>query len=152
MTKGGGYGILCKVFYFTAGVVINMFVKNMRFPILLDTYGVLFSDRKRELLDYYYNEDYSLTEISELTGISRQGVRDSIKKCEEEIFSIESKLKLVETTEKMRSSLSEVIAELETIAESNTNSDLRLAVEKLKSIRSSLGQDSFDDIPEKSDT
>ena len=57
-----------------------MFEKNMKFPILLDTYGSLLTDRKREILDYYYNEDYSLAEISEITGISRQGVRDSIKK------------------------------------------------------------------------
>ena len=121
---------------------INMFEKNMRFPILLDTYGILFSDRKREILDYYYNEDYSLTEISELTGISRQGVRDSIKKCEEEIFSIESKLKIVENTEKARASLSEVIAELEKIAENENNSSIRLAVEKLEGIRGSLGAQS----------
>ena len=34
-----------------------MFEKNMKFPILLDTYGSLLTDRKREILDYYYNED-----------------------------------------------------------------------------------------------
>lgn len=66
-----------------------MFEKNMKFPILLDTYGSLLTDRKREILDYYYNEDYSLAEISEITGISRQGVRDSIKKSEEELFQLE---------------------------------------------------------------
>lgn len=49
-----------------------MFEKNMKFSILLDTYGSLLSDRKREILEYYYNDDYSLAEISEITGISRQ--------------------------------------------------------------------------------
>ena len=71
----------------------------MKFPLLLDTYGVLLTERKREILDYYYNDDYSLSEISELTGISRQGVRDSIKKSEEEIYGYESKLKIVEKYE-----------------------------------------------------
>jgi len=71
----------------------------MKFPLLLDTYGVLLTERKREILDYYYNDDYSLSEISELTGISRQGVRDSIKKSEEEINGYESKLKIVEKRE-----------------------------------------------------
>lgn len=71
----------------------------MKFPLLLDTYGVLLTERKREILNYYYNDDYSLSEISELTGISRQGVRDSIKKSEEEIYGYESKLKIVEKHE-----------------------------------------------------
>ncbi len=98
--------------------MIQIFEKNMKFPILLDTYGVLLSDRKRELLDYYYNEDYSLSEISELTGISRQGVRDSIKKSEEEIHEWESKLKIVETNEKKAVFYSALADELKDISSS----------------------------------
>ena len=79
--------------------MIYIYEKNMKFPLLLDTYGVLLTERKREILDYYYNDDYSLSEISELTGISRQGVRDSIKKSEDEIYGYESKLKIVEKHE-----------------------------------------------------
>ena len=72
--------------------VIVIFEKNMKFPLLLDTYGCLLSERKREIVEYYYNDDYSLAEISEITGISRQGVRDSIKKTEDEIYFLEEKL------------------------------------------------------------
>ena len=72
--------------------MIVIFEKNMKFPLLLDIYGSLLSDRRRELVEYYYNDDYSLAEISEITGISRQGVRDSIKKSEDEIYSLEEKL------------------------------------------------------------
>ena len=72
--------------------MILIFEKNMKFPLLLDIYGSLLSDRRRELVEYYYNDDYSLAEISEITGLSRQGVRDSIKKSEEEIYSLEEKL------------------------------------------------------------
>jgi len=77
----------------------------MKFPLLLDAYGALLSERKRELIEYYYNDDYSLAEISEITGISRQGVRDSIKKSEEEIHSLEEKLGIAETKEKLLSHL-----------------------------------------------
>ncbi len=92
--------------------VIPIFEKNMKFPLLLDTYGSLLTERKRELLDYYYNEDYSLSEISELTGISRQGVRDSIKKSEEEILKLESKLNIVQKNEELSDALTAVLADL----------------------------------------
>ena len=39
--------------------MIQIFVKDMRFPLLLDAYGGLLTDRKRELLEYYYNDDLS---------------------------------------------------------------------------------------------
>ena len=92
--------------------MIPIFEKNMKFPLLLDTYGPLLTDRKREILDYYYNEDYSLSEISELTGISRQGVRDSIKKSEEEILKLESKLNIVQKNEELSDALTAVLNEL----------------------------------------
>ena len=84
-----------------------MFAKNLIFPCLLDIYGPLLTDRKRELLDYYYDEDYSLSEISELTGISRQGIRDSIKKSESELVELESKLRLYEKKSAATSAISE---------------------------------------------
>ena len=60
-----------------------MFEKNMKLAYLLDFYGDILPERKRNVLDMYYNEDFSLAEISEEIGISRQGVRDIIKKAEE---------------------------------------------------------------------
>ena len=93
-----------------------MFEKNLLLPYLLDIYGSLLSERKKELLDYYYGEDYSLSEISELTGISRQGVRDSIKKSEAELLDIEDKLRLFEKRKKAES----LIHEAKSLAEGNT--------------------------------
>ena len=84
-----------------------MFAKNLLLPCLLDIYGPLLTDRKRELLDYYYEEDYSLSEISELTGISRQGIRDSIKKSEAELLEFESKLHLYEKKKAAEASIEE---------------------------------------------
>ncbi|MBR3991801.1 MAG: DNA-binding protein [Clostridia bacterium] len=70
--------------------------KNVKIVMLLDAYGPLLTERKYELLDLYYSEDYSLSEIAELTGLSRQGVRDSIKKSEAELRFFEEKLGLAE--------------------------------------------------------
>ena len=71
-----------------------MFEKNLELGYLLDFYGELLSERKRTVMDMYYNEDFSLAEIAEEIDISRQGVRDIIKKCEEELFFFEEKLGL----------------------------------------------------------
>ncbi len=72
-------------------------------------YILYLGGRKREILDYYYNEDYSLSEISELTGISRQGVRDSIKKSEEEIYAFEERLGLCAKNERILKAVSDLV-------------------------------------------
>ena len=82
-------GILCKVFCFTRHFhnerLWAMFEKNLELASLSDFYGEVLSERKQAVLSLYYNEDLSLAEIAEEIGISRQGVRDLIKKAEEEI-------------------------------------------------------------------
>ena len=71
-----------------------MFEKDLHISFLLDFYGELLPERKRSVLEMYYNEDYSLAEIAEEIGISRQGVRNIIKKTETELFFYEAKLGL----------------------------------------------------------
>lgn len=71
-----------------------MFEKNLKIGFLLDFYGDILSERKRAVLDYYYNDDWSLAEIAEEIGISRQGVRELIKKAEDELLFYEEKLGL----------------------------------------------------------
>ena len=71
-----------------------MFEKNLELASLSDFYGEVLSERKQAVLSLYYNEDLSLAEIAEEIGISRQGVRDLIKKAEEELLFLEEKLGL----------------------------------------------------------
>jgi predicted DNA-binding protein YlxM (UPF0122 family) len=63
-----------------------------RMALLYDFYGGLLSDRQRELCEYYYNDDLSHTEIAANTGITRQGVRDGLKKAEVILVEAEEKL------------------------------------------------------------
>ena len=74
-----------------------MFEKNLKMACLLDFYGEVLTDRKQSVLSMYYNEDMSLAEIADEVGISRQGVRDVIKKAEEELIFFEEKLGLYKT-------------------------------------------------------
>jgi predicted DNA-binding protein YlxM (UPF0122 family) len=71
-----------------------MFEKNLEIGYLLDFYGDILPERRRDILDLYYNDDLSLSEIAEQMGITRQAVRDSIKKTETELFFYEEKLGL----------------------------------------------------------
>lgn len=71
-----------------------MFEKDLNIAFLLDFYGDVLSERKRTVLDYYYNDDFSLAEVAQEIGISRQGVRELIKKAEDELRFYEEKLGL----------------------------------------------------------
>lgn len=71
-----------------------VFEKNLEIGFLLDFYGDVLSERKRTVLDFYYNMDFSLAEIASEIGISRQGVRELIKKAETELTFYEEKLGL----------------------------------------------------------
>ncbi len=71
-----------------------MFQKDLTMAYLLDFYGDILSERKRVVMDDYYNNDLSLSEIAAELGISRQGVRELIKKSEEELTFLEEKLQL----------------------------------------------------------
>lgn len=56
----------------------------------------MLTEKQRDVIDLYYNQDLSLSEIAEHEGITRQGVRDSIKRGEVYLFELEDKLKVFE--------------------------------------------------------
>ncbi len=90
-----------------------MFEKNLEINYLLDFYGEVLSERKREVLEMYYNEDLSLAEIATDIGISRQGVRDIIKKSEEELIYLEEKLGLLKKFRSLQKKADELLREVE---------------------------------------
>ena len=62
---------------------------SLKQGLLLDYYGELLTQKKRLYCDLYYNQDYSLAEIAEETGISRQGVHDSLLLAEAALMEFE---------------------------------------------------------------
>ncbi len=116
-----------------------MFEKDIRVAELIDVYGLLLSDRRRKIIEDYYYDDLSLSEIADNTGISRQGVRDSIKKSETELRAFEEKLRLCERmrafdAEKERLSLriEEICTSLPSSGDSGAASELRLIAAELR--------------------
>ncbi len=69
--------------------------KNLQISILLDFYKEMLTEKQTDAIDLYYNQDLSLSEISEHLNITRQGVRDSIKRGEKLLLELEEKLRLV---------------------------------------------------------
>ena len=82
--------------------------KDLKLTFLLDFYGPLLTGSQREMVEAYYNEDLSLAEIAEERGITRQGVRDAVKRAQQELEEMESKLGLAHRFLEMRKALENI--------------------------------------------
>ena len=89
--------------------------QNLEITMLVDIYGAMLTDKQRDFLALYYDEDLSLAEIAANEGITRQGVRDAIKRAETQLLEMESKLgfekRMRENLEKI-DSIRQVVKEL----------------------------------------
>ncbi|MGL5715557.1 MAG: YlxM family DNA-binding protein [Paraclostridium sp.] len=72
--------------------------KLVEIGLLFGQYKMLLTDKQQEIVSLYYNEDYSLGEISENLNVSRQGVYDTLKRSEKILRDYEYKLGLVAKT------------------------------------------------------
>ena len=92
--------------------------QTYRMTMLFDFYGDLLTERQKEFFDLYYNEDLSLSEIAENSGISRQGVRDVIVRAEGVMQDVEDKTGLIRRFLQMQTHIAAIqnaAAELKTI-------------------------------------
>ena len=105
-----------------------MFEKNLEIGFLLDFYGDVLSERKRTVLDLYYNDDLSLAEVASEIGISRQGVRELIKKAEEELLFYEEKLGLAKRFRLAQTQAKSLLSMMET---AQVPTDIKAAAEEL---------------------
>lgn len=76
--------------------------------LLYDFYGELLTERQRQVYESVVLEDYSLSEVAEDLGISRQGVHDMIRRCNKTLQEYESKLHLVERFLSIRQQVMEI--------------------------------------------
>lgn len=116
--------------------------KNLDITLLLDFYGDMLTDKQRSFISYYYNEDLSLSEIAANEGITRQGVRDAIKRAETQLIAMEERLGLVTRFENMKIGLSEIIEYAEEIAIYNRKNSLSMEINdgtaKIKAVAQTL--------------
>lgn len=86
--------------------------------LLYDFYGELLTDKQKDIVDMYYNNDLTLSEISEQIGISRQGVYDALKRAENTLEDYEKKLGLVKKLLQQKSLLKKISSMLDQILSS----------------------------------
>ncbi len=99
--------------------------KNLTMTVLLDFYGELLTEKQRQALVSYYDEDCSLSEIAENMSISRQGARDFIKRGEAQLLEFEEKLGLASRFMK----INQLVDELE---KSNLPENVQKLIDEIK--------------------
>ncbi|HOQ08379.1 MAG TPA: sigma factor-like helix-turn-helix DNA-binding protein [Clostridiales bacterium] len=109
--------------------------------LLLDFYGQMLTKRQYDVLDLYYNSDYTLAEIAEELDISRQGVHDNIKRGKAALFELERKLGLVARFSDQKEKASKVLKILEQIESSVTDSRDREKLSRAKLLIRSMMED-----------
>ena len=75
--------------------------KMVEIEILYAQYGPLLTEKQRDILSMYYEEDYSLGEISNILGTSRQSIFDSLRRSEKSLRDYEDKLGMAKKLSKI---------------------------------------------------
>lgn len=86
--------------------------KHVRIGLMLDYYSALLTQYRREIMQLYYGDDYSLGEIAETRGISRQAVRDHIMRAQAQLEAFESALGLLDKALSTQDALTRLSAEM----------------------------------------
>lgn len=109
--------------------------KNVQIGILLDIYGKLLTEKQRKLLEDYYNSDLSLSEIAENENITRQAVRDNLKKGENNLFEYEQKLEIMKKNKAREKIVKEMQNEISKIEQNEIS---KKSIQKIKKQLNSL--------------
>lgn len=105
-----------------------MIEKNLQIGLLCDFYGKMLTEKQLSAIIMYYDDDLSLAEIAVQTGITRQGVRDCIKKGEAILLEMEEKLGLAEKFTRLREGMDEIRTAAENIREQNSRGMVNVVI------------------------
>ena len=106
--------------------------KKVEISMLWQIYGKLLTEKQYEYIDYYYNNDLSLSEIEENDNITRQAVRDIIKKGERKLFEYEEKLLFMKKTINQEQKIQQVLWNLTKIQKDSSDKQVTSILEEIK--------------------
>ena len=108
--------------------------KNIKISILCQIYGKLLHEKQYKVLDDYYNNDLSLSEIAENLNITRQAVRDNIKKGENKLFEYEEKLNVMKKTMEQEEKIAIVLSEIAKIQSKSSDKEVGKILEHIHNV------------------
>ena len=106
--------------------------EKVKISMLCEFYGKLLTEKQFEFIDDYYNNDLSLSEIAENNNITRQAVRDILKKGEKKLFEYEEKLEFMKRTLNQEKRIEKVLLELTKIQKDYSDKEIESVLETIK--------------------
>ena len=106
--------------------------KKVEISMLWQIYGNLLTEKQYKVIVYYYNQDLSLSEIAENENITRQAVRDIIKKGEKKLFEYEEKLLFMKKTINQEQKIQQVLSNLTKIQKDSSDKQVNSILEEIK--------------------
>ena len=106
--------------------------KKVEISMLWQIYGNLLTEKQSKVIDYYYNQDLSLSEIAENENITRQAVRDIIKKGEKKLFEYEEKLLFMKKTINQEKQIQNILLNLNKIQKDSSDKKVTNILEEVK--------------------
>ncbi len=82
--------------------------EKVKVSILLQIYGNLLTEKQKEYMDLYYNEDLSLSEIADNNDITRQAVRTILLKSKNKLEEYEKQLKFMQKEKKIKKYIEQI--------------------------------------------
>lgn len=106
----------------------------LQLTLLYDFYGELLTEKQKQVYELHYQDDLSLTEIGDELSISRQAVRDQLKRTEKILQDYEEKLQLVSRFQTQKKAVQEMKHIMESMEKKNPDADMVKALSKMKKI------------------
>lgn len=106
--------------------------RHVEISVLCQIYGKLLAEKQYEYINDYYNNDLSLSEIAENNNITRQAVRDIIKKGENKLFEFEEKLLFMKRMLKQEKQIEQILQELSKIQDDSSDKKIEKILEHVR--------------------
>ena len=106
--------------------------KKIEISMLCEYYGSLLTTKQYTFLNDYYNNDLSLSEIADNNQITRQAVRDIIKKGEKKLFEYEEKLSFMKRMLKQNKKIAKILSQITKIQKEYSDKKIAIILEDVK--------------------
>ena len=109
-----------------------------RKALLYDFYGELLTEHQKKVYEDAVMNDYSLSELAEEYGVSRQGIHDLLKRCDGILEGYERKLGLIERFSSLKNVAEDMQKDLDALKEASTKAERNRLIDSLKDRLSSI--------------